>query len=297
MDIIVADHAGFCFGVQRAIDRALEETEKRGRLYSQGPLIHNRQVVEGLREKGLEPIDNIEDAPEGAAVMLRTHGVGPSVYARAEERRLEVIDATCPFVARAQKQAARLSEAGYDVLVLGEPDHPEAQAIREHTGGAAHIVQRIADLDASKLSKRVAVVCQTTQRLDALRQLVDALIPHVTDLAVANTICDATTQRQDTALRMARGVDAVIVIGGRHSANTTRLAAICADAGKPTYHIEGADEVDPAQLRGFQRIGVTAGASTPDEAIEAVIRRLQDCGGVATERGRMRGADPASLTS
>ncbi len=277
VEIILADHAGFCFGVRRAIERALDETAKRGKLYSQGPLIHNRQVVDGLRKKGLEPVDNIDDVPPGSTVMLRTHGVGPSVYEHAEKNSLDVIDATCPFVARAQMEASRLHKANYLVLVLGEPDHPEAQAIREHTGGHAIIVERSADVDFSSLPKRVAVVCQTTQRLEALRELVNALLGHTTELVVVNTICDATSQRQDAVWAMAQNVEVVIVIGGRHSANTTRLAQICTDAGKPTYHIETADEIDCAWFRGVARAGVTAGASTPDEAIDAVLQRIRKC--------------------
>jgi (E)-4-hydroxy-3-methyl-but-2-enyl pyrophosphate reductase len=277
VEIILADQAGVCFGVRRAIERAEEETSRRGRLYSQGPLIHNRLVVEALRARGLAPLEDIDDAPRGAAVMLRTHGVGPSVYARAEERGLEVIDTTCPFVARAQREAARLHEAGYQVLVLGEPEHPEARAIREHTSGAAIIVESAEDLQGLALKKRVAVVCQTTQRLEALRELVSAILPHTSDLAVANTICDATTQRQKAALEMAREVDLVIVIGGRHSANTTRLAQICAHTGTPTHHIETAEEIDCAWLQGVGKVGVTAGASTPDHIISAALARLEAC--------------------
>lgn len=277
MEIILAEHAGFCFGVRRAIQRAMGETRERGRLYSQGPLIHNRQVVDGLREEGLEPVESIEDVPPGAAVMLRTHGVGPMVYRRAEERGLEIIDATCPFVARAQKEAARLVEAGYWVLVLGEPEHPEAQAIREHTGGRAHIVQSPEDVDLSTLTNRAAIVCQTTQRIEALQELASAVLPHVQELVVANTICDATAQRQEAARVMARQVDVVVVIGGRHSANTTRLAQICADSGKPTYHVETADEIECDWFRGAERVGVTAGASTPDQAIEAALSRIEEC--------------------
>lgn len=277
MEIVIAEHAGFCFGVRRAIERALEEAARHGRLYSQGPLIHNRQVVESLRAQGIEPIEDIDDAPEGAAVMLRTHGVGPQVYERARRRGLEVIDATCPFVERAQREARRLCDAGYQVLVLGEPNHPEALAIREHTGGAAHILQSPADLAAVDLHRRVAVVCQTTQRYEALRELVDALLPRVSELVVAKTICDATSGRQEAALSMARQVDIVVVIGGRHSANTTRLADICRDAGRPTYHVETVEEIDCAWFAGAGRVGVTAGASTPNEAIAAVVERLQQC--------------------
>jgi (E)-4-hydroxy-3-methyl-but-2-enyl pyrophosphate reductase len=277
MEIVLAEHAGFCFGVRRAIERALKETAERGKLYSQGPLIHNRQVVEGLRAKGLQPTESVEEVPPGAALMLRTHGVGPAVYQRAQERHLELIDATCPFVARAQREAARLHAAGYQVLVLGEPDHPEAQAIREHTGGTAHIVQSPEDLADLQLGRRVAVVCQTTQRIGALRRLVDHLLPVTTELVVANTICDATTQRQDAAQRMAGEVDFVIVIGGTHSANTTRLAEICAAAGRPTRHVETADQIECGWFRGVRRVGVTAGASTPDDLIKAVVERLHEC--------------------
>lgn len=277
MEIVVAEHAGFCFGVRRAIERALEEAARHGRLYSQGPLIHNRQVVESLRAKGIEPIGDIDDAPEGAAVMLRTHGVGPQVYERARRRGIEVIDATCPFVERAQREARRLCDMGYQLLVLGEPNHPEALAIREHTGGAAYVLQSPDDLAALDLQHRVAVVCQTTQRYQALRELVDALLPRVSELVVAKTICDATSGRQEAALRMAEQVDVVIVIGGRHSANTTRLADICRDAGRPTYHVETVEEIDCAWFAGARRVGVTAGASTPNEAIAAVVERLQQC--------------------
>lgn len=277
MEIVLAPDAGFCFGVRRAVDRALAEVEKHGSLYSQGPLIHNRQVVDGLRENGLQPIDDIEDAPLGATVMLRTHGVGPSVYEAAQRRGLNVIDATCPFVRRAQKEAHRLQFAGYTVLVLGEADHPEAQAIREHTGGKAVIVEGPEDLVVEQLSKRVAVVCQTTQRLETLRALVGELLEHASELVVANTICDSTSHRQNAALQMARQVGLVIVIGGRHSANTTRLAQICASTGKPTHHIETANEIDCSWFEGIQRVGVTAGASTPDEAIEATIELIREC--------------------
>ena len=139
------------------------------------------------------------------------------------------------------------------------------------------LVEHPSDLECLNLDRRVAVVCQTTQRYEALQELVDALLPRVAELAVSKTICDATTQRQEAALRMARQVDVVIVVGGRHSANTTRLAHICRDAGKPTWHVETAAEIDCAWVRDAGRVGVTAGASTPDGAIEATVRRLQEC--------------------
>jgi len=207
--------------------------------------------------------------------MLRTHGTGPATVAALERRGVTIVDATCPFVARAQREARRFQEEGYDVLVLGEPDHPEAIGIAEHTGGAARIIESAAALEGKRLRKRVAVVCQTTQRLDRLQELVAVLLPHCIELRVANTICDATSKRQEASVRVARQVDLMLVVGGKHSANTTRLAQVCAETGTPTHHIETAAELQPEWLAGVEQVGVTAGASTPDWVIAAVVARLE----------------------
>jgi 4-hydroxy-3-methylbut-2-enyl diphosphate reductase len=278
LDIFLASEAGFCFGVRRALETAGEASERHGHIYSLGPLIHNRQVVEDLAARGVEVVDDITCVPAGSVAMIRTHGAGPAAYEAAEERQIQIIDATCPFVARVQKAADLYQSEGYQVLVLGEADHPEARAIVEHTGGQATIVQGADDIADLKISRRVAVVCQTTQRLENLQELTNALLPQVHELRIANTICDATTKRQSAALEVARNVDLMIVVGGTHSANTTRLAQICAATGTPTHHIETAAEVRDEWLADIQRVGVTAGASTPDEAIEAVVQRLQQTG-------------------
>lgn len=276
MEIILVSEGGFCFGVRRAMKMAEELIQRHGHGVTLGPLIHNKEAVERLESQGLRVSDSVETIEPGEVVMVRTHGTGPRAICDLQERGVTIVDATCPFVARAQREAAQYQAEGYQVLVLGEPDHPEARGIAEHTGEAATIVESEADLASLKLQRKIAVVCQTTQRLDRLQALVQVLLPLVTELRVANTICDATTKRQEASVRVAREVDLMIVIGGKHSANTTRLTQICAEAGTPAHHVETADELQPAWLEGVEKVGVTAGASTPDWVIEEVVGRLEE---------------------
>ena len=275
MDISIVEEGGFCFGVRRAIRLAEQATREFDHIYSLGPLIHNRQVVDQLVAAGLEVVADLAQVPDGAPVMIRAHGAGPAVYAQAQARGMEVIDATCPFVDRVQRKAQEFAELGYQVLVLGEADHPEPRAIVEHSRGQATIVEGREDLANLQPDKRVAIVAQTTQRLDALQELVAVVLPRVDELAVANTICEATATRQQASVAQAQAVDLMIVVGGYHSANTRRLAQICAATGTTTQHIETADEIDPQWLVGVARVGVTAGASTPPEAVAAVAERLR----------------------
>lgn len=279
MDIILVPEGGFCFGVRRAMEMAEKAIAESGSGATLGPLIHNQEAVDRLAQQGLRAIEQVDEALPGEVVMLRTHGTGPATVAALAERGVTIVDATCPFVARAQREARRFQEEGYDVLVLGEPDHPEAIGIAEHTGGVARIIESAADLHGQPPRKRVAVVCQTTQRLDRLQELVAALLPWCIELRVANTICDATSKRQEASLQVARQVDLMLVVGGKHSANTTRLAQICAETGTPTHHLETAEELRPEWLESVERVGVTAGASTPDWIIAAVVARLQALGG------------------
>jgi 4-hydroxy-3-methylbut-2-enyl diphosphate reductase len=276
MEIVIVSEGGFCFGVRRAMKMAEETVAVHGAGATLGPLIHNKEAVERLESQGLRAVQDVAEVKPDEVVMLRTHGTGPKTICDLRERGVHIVDATCPFVARAQREAARFQREGYQVLVLGEPDHPEARGIAEHTGEAAIIVESAADLSKLEIQKKVAVVCQTTQRLDNLQALVHDLLPLVTELCVANTICDATTKRQEASLTVAREVDLMIVIGGKHSANTTRLAQICQEAGTPTHHIETAAELQPAWLEGVGTVGVTAGASTPDWVIEEVVEKLKE---------------------
>lgn len=275
MHICIVEEGGFCFGVRRALEMAQQAIKQDDLSATLGPLIHNPQVVDQLAQQGVRVVERVAEAEPGETLMIRTHGCSPDVVQQALDRGVTVLDATCPFVARAQREAQRLCDESWQVLILGEPEHPEARSIREHTGARATIVQGPDDLNDMQLREKVAVVCQTTQRLDHLSSLVSALLPRVRRLTVANTICDATTQRQDASVATARQVDVMIVVGGYHSANTARLAQVCAEVNPRTHHIERAEELQPQWLEGARMVGITAGASTPDSAIEAVHERVQ----------------------
>lgn len=284
LEIIAVDEAGFCFGVKRALELARHATTTHPQVACLGPLIHNRQVIEGLERRGMRVVDDLSEVTPGSAALVRAHGAGPGVYREAEERDIELIDATCPFVRRVQQAAARFVDDDYAVLVLGERDHPEARAIVAHAGGRATIIESADELDGIEISERAAVVCQTTQRMANLQELVTALLPRVGELCIANTICDATSRRQAASVDVARQVQLMIVIGGYHSANTNRLAQICREAGTPTHHIETADELREEWLDGVDVVGLTAGASTPPEAIDNVQRRLREFAGGRAQR-------------
>jgi 4-hydroxy-3-methylbut-2-enyl diphosphate reductase len=276
MEIMVADHAGFCFGVQRSLEMAEKALADREELECLGPLIHNRQVVSALEARGLRVVLAMEEVPSGGAAMIRAHGTGPAAYRDAEARGITLIDATCPFVRRAQKAAAALADEGYQVLVVGERDHPEARGIVEHTGGRATVVEDPAQVEELGLKQRVGIVAQTTQSLEKFAEVITRVLPHARDIKIANTICEATSQRQQAALNVAAQVDLMLVIGGRHSANTTRLAELCAAHGTPTQLVESAQEIRPEWLQGVERVGVTGGASTPVAAIAEAVRRVEE---------------------
>jgi len=276
VEIVVARYAGYCYGVERALritEEALEAAE--GPVASLGPIIHNPSVVEQLEERGVRVVD---DAREAAAetLIVRTHGVPPEVVEGARAQDIHLVDATCPFVAVAQRKAASLREAGYTVVILGERDHPEVAGLEGFAGEGAVVVEDAAGLPLAQLrGKRVGVVVQTTQTRANLASVAAALAPVARELLVFNTICDATQKRQSAACELAAEVDVVVVVGGRNSANTARLAQLCRAIQSRTHHIESAVELEPAWFAGARRIGVTAGASTPDEEIEATVAALQ----------------------
>ena len=277
MRVEVARHAGVCYGVERALKLA-DEAAAQGRVvHTLGPLIHNPQAVAELKTRGVEVAACLEDVDDGILV-IRSHGVDPAIIAAAEDRGLDVIDATCPFVSAAHTCARELAEAGYSVVIVGEEEHPEVEGIMAHAGGTALIVEDVADLPERLPSRRIGVVVQTTQSLARLKDIVDALLPRVSELKVCNTICSATAKRQLSAQELARMVDVMIVVGGHNSGNTTRLAEICAAVNPRTHHVETAEEIDPAWFGGVESVGVTAGASTPDAQVAGVVASIEALG-------------------
>ena len=273
--IEVARYAGACYGVERALDMAYTAAkDASGPVNTLGPLIHNPLVVQDLEREGVSVVDDVEQADSGT-VIVRTHGVVPSVVDRARERGLAVVDATCPYVKKVHHAARRLVSEGFQLVIVGEAGHPEVEGILGAAGGSALVVQEASELESVELSRRVGVVVQTTQTASALSRVVAAIAPRVSELPVVNTICEATSERQQAARELASSCDCMIVIGGKNSANTCRLAQICTEACRNTHHIEDSDEMLSTWLEGVEHIGVTAGASTPSSHIKRACERLQ----------------------
>jgi 4-hydroxy-3-methylbut-2-enyl diphosphate reductase len=284
VEILVAENAGFCFGVKRALDIVARAAEDRSRpVYTLGALIHNPQEISRLRGRGVRQVDSLDAVSEGALV-LSAHGVDPAVVEAARARGLEVIDATCPFVKRAHGHIVSLSERGYSVIILGDRGHREVEGLAARAGGTAEIVTSPEEAAALPFRERCGLVVQTTQRPEALREVAGVLAERCRELQVFNTICEATVKRQESARELAEKADVMVVVGGKNSANTARLREICESTGTPTHHVETAKEVEAAWLHGSQSVGVTAGASTPGWIIEEVVAKLRSLAGEADAR-------------
>ena len=276
MEILLAKSAGFCFGVKRATQMAFEASAEHEHICSLGPIIHSPQVVQKLAEKGVAVVDQVEAIPEGA-VIIRSHGVTAGEMRALRSRDLTIVDATCPFVKKAQEYAARLAVEGYTVVIVGEAEHPEVQGIVSFAdGGKVLVVANATEAGILPRMGRVGIVAQTTQSFDNLRQVADICLEKCQELHVFNTICDATTVRQNEAREIARQVDVMLVIGGFNSANTSRLAQICREIQPATPHLETADEVRSDWFAGADRVGITAGASTPRWLIDEVVSRVAE---------------------
>ena len=277
MEIVVVKGAGFCFGVRRAIDIAFAMAEKKQEgIYTFGPLIHNPQVIEKLREKGIAPTEDLHGS-EIRALIIRTHGIPLDLMEEASAEGYELVDATCPFVTKAQHYAKLLSDDGYQVIILGDRDHPEVRGLVSYAGEDALVIDGSEELPA--LKSRVGVVVQTTQPVTRLKSLMGRVIEQSREMKVYNTICNSTALRLKETEEIAGEVGVMLVVGGKNSANTTQLAHLCASRPVRTYHIETADELKPEWFHGVNKVGITAGASTPDWIIREVKERIKDTGG------------------
>ncbi|WP_129126733.1 4-hydroxy-3-methylbut-2-enyl diphosphate reductase [Geomonas oryzae] len=274
MEVILAKHAGFCFGVKRATHLAFDAADRGGDTYTLGPIIHSPQVVQRLEEMGVKSVESVEEVENGGTIIIRSHGVASSELEAAVQAELEVVDATCPFVKKAQEHVATLSKEGYDVIVVGDAVHPEVQGIVSYATGRVYVVSSGKEVDRLPRMAKMGVVAQTTQSFEHLNDVVAACLERGGETRVYNTICDATAVRQYETKKLAGEVDCMVVIGGFNSANTKRLAQICRELLPRTHHIETAGQIDPAWFEGVSRVGVTAGASTPKWLIDEVIARI-----------------------
>lgn len=273
MEVILADNLGFCYGVKRAIQLA-EDSAAPGQVTNTlGPIIHNPQMVAKLAENGVGTVDSLDEV-KGGTIIIRSHGVGPDVYDRVEAMGLNMVDATCPHVRKAQSSAKMLADEGYQVVIIGEKHHPEVKSIIEWAGDGAVAIETEEEADALPKYGKLGVVAQTTFSAPKFKLIVERLLDKSSDVKILRTICTATDQRQSAAMKLATEVDLMIVIGGKNSANTTRLAQLCRDKCK-TYHIETADELRDDWFENIKKIGITAGASTPDWIIKEVYKKCQ----------------------
>jgi 4-hydroxy-3-methylbut-2-enyl diphosphate reductase len=272
--LFVAKSAGFCFGVKRAMEIALEAAKKCPRdLYTLGPLIHNPQAVEFLERKGVKARDGLKHIP-GGTVIFRSHGVSSDDLRKAREKGLHIIDATCPIVKRAQFYAKFLHRHGYALLIVGDAHHPEVEAIRSYLKERVEVVEDAEAIQELGPWGKLGIIAQTTQSFSLFGEVVNRSLERAKEVRVFNTICHATTIRQKEAVEIARKADCMIVIGGHNSGNTQRLAGICKEIQPYTYHIETATELKSKWLARRERIGLTAGASTPRWILQEVERAV-----------------------
>ena len=280
VEIIVAQNAGFCFGVKRAVKIAEESAERiRGsRIFTMGPIIHNPQEVNRLKGMGVKPLDG-EDLKPGDTVIIRSHGIPPEKERDLKRRGLNVVDATCPYVKAVHEAVCQLVEEGYFVVIVGEKNHPEVigtLGYLKESGGEGLVVEKIEDLKEVYKHERVGVVSQTTQNERFFKEVVGEIALWVKEVKVINTICNATSVRQEEVYELAPKVDVMIIVGGKNSGNTRRLHSISISLNPNSYHIETPEDLKPEWFKGVKRVGITAGASTPDWIIESVKCRIEE---------------------
>ena len=274
-------------GVKRAMEKVLAVgRQKSAPIFTYGPLIHNRQVVEMLEARGICARTDFEGITEGT-VLLRAHGVPPGIVDDLRKAGLEVQDATCPHVLKGQRSIARQSAAGYRIVIVGDRDHDEVLGLVGHAAGPYHVIASVDEAKAVPLDGQVLVVAQTTFKESLFREIVDVLRTRKSDIDIVDSVCSATSERQEEALELAQKVDAMVVVGGFHSANTRRLAEVARSTGTPTIHVEAADELDLEELGAYETIGVTAGASTPTWITSTVLERLRSIGRARSPVGRL----------
>jgi (E)-4-hydroxy-3-methyl-but-2-enyl pyrophosphate reductase len=275
MEILKARTQGFCFGVELTYKKALSETAERDDVHTMGNIVHNPLIVRELDEKGLKNVESLDDIESGT-LFVRAHGLAPQVIAAAEQKGLRVTDATCPMVTRTQRLAARLTEEGRSVIILGDPNHPEVKGIAGHAPGCLVLNEWPEDETEVRRLRRIAIVSQSTLNGDKFKELVGKISAINYEVRVYNTICSDTQGRQDSSHDLAREVDTMVVIGGTRSANTRHLAEIAQAEGARAHLVENAGDLRREWFTGEERIGIATGASTPGFLADEVIARLRE---------------------
>jgi len=279
MQVLLADEFGFCFGVERAVEMVEDALEEGDTVRTLGPLIHNEQEMQRLGQFGVSTISEPIQIKRGETAVIRAHGVTPEVQKELEEKASKVVDATCPFVTRVQKLAARAAAQDRHVIVVGNPDHPEMIGVKGYAPDHAFVIKDETEVESLPRLRSPLVVSQTTIKAKTFFDTAEAIKTKTDDeVQVVNTICSATRDRQDAARALAGEVDAFYIIGGRHSSNSRKLLAVCEEQCPKSFLIETEEEIDPQDLIGAERVGVTAGASTPNWLIEKIVKHLKEIG-------------------
>jgi 4-hydroxy-3-methylbut-2-enyl diphosphate reductase len=287
MKVTLAKSAGFCFGVKRAVDTVYEQLEKsvsgNQPIYTFGPIIHNEEVVHDLEEKGVTVLESVEEleerAPQGGTVIIRAHGVEKGISGKIKELGYTLVDATCPFVLKIHRLVEKYSTDGAQIVIIGNEKHPEVKGIKSwsldpHTAVISNPEE--AEKYQAESGKKVCIVAQTTFNYNKFQELVEIINKKGYDIIVLNTICNATEERQTEAAKIARDVDAMIVIGGRNSSNTQKLFEICKNECNNTYYIQTVKDLDVTCFESIDNVGITAGASTPNKIIEEVQKNVRN---------------------
>ena len=274
MQVKVAKSAGFCFGVKRAVEMVYKEAETGKKVYTLGPIIHNEQVVQDLEQKGVRVIDTPEELSkaEDATVIIRSHGISADVYHQLEDKKVRIVDATCPFVSKIHRIVEKKYQEGSCIVIVGNANHPEVEGINGWCNGAATVIGSVSEAEnySQEPARKLCVVAQTTFNYKKFKDIVDIFSKKSYDIDVMNTICNATEERQTEAAAIAGDSDAMIVIGGKHSSNTQKLYEICKNVCPDTHFIQTLDDLDLKQFQSFRSVGITAGASTPNTIIKEV---------------------------
>ena len=279
MQVLLADEYGFCFGVERAVEMVEDALEEGDKVRTLGPLIHNEQEMNRLGEYGVATISEPVQIKRGETAVIRAHGVTPQVQRELEEKASKVVDATCPFVTRVQRLASRAADENRHVIVVGNPDHPEMIGVKGYAPEHAFIVRDAEEILNLPKLRNPLVVSQTTIKAQTFFDAAEAVKTKTDDeVQVVNTICSATRDRQDAARALAGEVDAFYIIGGNHSSNSRKLLSVCKEQCEKSFLIETSEEINADDLKGVERVGVTAGASTPNWLIEKVVKRLEEIG-------------------
>ena len=281
MKVILAKTAGFCFGVQRAVDTVYDQLNNNSdkMIYTYGPIIHNEEVIKDMTARGAKVLRTEEelDAVTEGTVIIRSHGVEKRIYEKLKKKGISIVDAACPFVKKIHNIVQKESAEGKTIIIIGDPRHPEVAGIRGWAGEHVYVVQNREDIENLALDKneQVCVVSQTTFNYKKFKDLVEIISEKSYYVSVLNTICNATKERQAEARSIAEEVDAMIVIGDKHSSNTQKLFEICAKACKDTYYIQTLGDLNFNQLGSVETVGITAGASTPNNIIEEVQNHVR----------------------